>query len=226
MATETLSKIDAQPSFENIDKWVDDALTQPDSFALMRDKPKLFVTWSLGPIFRTRDSDNIQTSNANALLKHLGSDHTLTGWEVIGCSHWAVGHVDHLAFQVIEVYKGKEGDPWAVPGKIGYRLTRIARVIKKWFDDLEEYPVADADELLKVELEASLETIEQQSKTGYYLSKHGVELKSKLPTDWVKKIYKILSHNGGISTDGQGAWADEDKLVAALKELEFVQPEV
>lgn len=219
------ARLDASPSFTDVDKWVDEALKEPDSFAMHDRDPKWFVTWSLGPVYKHRDSDNIGEANANALIKHLESDPSLSNdWDVIGCSHWAVGHVDHLAFKVIEkvgkaVPKSTELPyTYMLKSRPGYRLARIARVLKQWFDNLEEYPVADDEELSRIEFEASLDAIQSQSPP------RGRDFIDKLPEDWVSQVYGVMSHDGMISTEGQGAWADEEQLEQTLDSLGFLQP--
>ncbi|MFA6132402.1 MAG: hypothetical protein WC869_00145 [Phycisphaerae bacterium] len=210
------------PVFADVNKWVNDALRRPDSFALWEDDPKWFSTWSLGPVFKHRDSDNIQLANAESLIEHLEADKTLDGtWEIVGCSHWAVGHVDHLAFQVIEKCGRavpKSTELGYTINRPGFRLTRIARVIKQWFDDLEAYPVADDAKLSQIEFEASLEAIQQQSPPS------GRDFIDQLPKDWFSQVYGPLWRNGGLSTESQGAWADEVKLEQTLDSLGFLKP--
>lgn len=218
------TRLDPRPAFHDIDKWVNEALTRPDSFAMRDDDPKWFTTWSLGPVFKHRDSDNIQEANARALMKHLESDPTLAPyWDIIGCSHWAVGHVDHLAFKVIgKVGRGPSKSTdllYLVPSRPGYMVTRMARVVKDWFDGLEEYPVADDEELSKIEYEASLETLQQQSPP------RGRDFIDVLPENWVDLVYNRMYQTGGISVEGQGAWADEDKLEETLDSLGLLKPE-
>lgn len=192
--------------------------------------PKWFTTWSLGPVFRHRDSDNIQEANANSLLRYLESDPGLReDWEIVGCSHWAVGHVDHLAFKVLTEMSAEEKalaaehkdspTEYFVPSYPGYKLTRIARVLTAWFDGLEQYPVADDSELSRIEYEASLEAIRDQAPP------RGRELKDDLPDDWVESVYSKLWRTGAIDTSGQGAWCDEDELAKVLDELKFLKPE-
>jgi hypothetical protein len=95
----------------------------------------------------------------------------------------------------------------------------MARVVKDWFDGLEEYPVADDEELSKIEYEASLETIQQQSPP------RGRDFIDVLPENWVDLVYNRMYQTGGISVEGQGAWADEDKLEETLDSLGLLKPE-
>lgn len=228
-----ITKTEPNPVFDDVDKWVGDALRRPDSFAMFDDDPKMFVTWSLGPVIEHRDSDSIQRANAIALKKALEEDPELKGWRIIGCSHWAVGHVDHLAFQVLTKMTKEEMDLVAehktpatghmVLSRPGFKLTRIALFVKQWFDNLEEYPIADEDELGKLELEESLETIQQQASSC--LRGTELALQDNLPDDWFMKVFAILDRQGAISHSSGGAWAEEDKLLEALKKLKYTKPE-
>ena len=208
------------PVFEDIDKWVKDALARPDSFAMHEGDARMFVTWSLGPVVKHRDSDSIQRANYNALIKALEEDKTLTGWEITGCSHWAVGHVDHLSFRVTCL--AKPGDTeYLIPSKPKFKLTRIALFVKQWFDNLSEYPVADEEELSMIEHEDAIETITSQAPSC--LRGTETKLKDDLPEDWVSHVHRILDRAGKIDHSSSGAWADEDALRAALEKLDFVK---
>jgi hypothetical protein len=209
--------LDASPAFDNLDKWVTEALKEPDSFAMWESRPEMFVTWSLGPVHVHRDSSILEQVNSNALIKHLESDPTLQDqWENIGCSHWAVGHVDHLAFQVIEPTTDSNAT-WKIPGRPGFSLTRIARVIKQWFDDLSDYPCADDAALSDAEYEASIKAIEDSIR--------GVELIDNVPDDWPSQVYDIVVKNGKILVEGDGAYVEEADVKAALEKLGFIKPD-
>ncbi len=215
----------------DIDKWVDDALRRPDSFALFESKPKLFKTWSLGPVIRHRDSDIIQRCNATAMLEELEKNHR--DWELIGCSHWAVGHVDHLSFLVLARMTAAEEllvaenkaltSGWAVPSRPGFKLSRVAMFVKKWFEDLEQYPIADETALGQLELEESLEAINDQACSA--LRHTGLELNDKLPDDWTMQVYDILSRDGKIHAEGSGMYVDDEALCEALQALKFAHLE-
>ena len=86
--------------------WVREALERPGSFLLWGTHPRsedMFVDWSLGPVIEHRDSEVLDRANARALKRELSSDPSLEDdWMITGCSHWAVGHVDHLSFRVLE----------------------------------------------------------------------------------------------------------------------------
>lgn len=131
---------------EQIAKWIRDALERPSNFSMWSQAPhadEMFATWSLGPVIEHRDSDVLQRSNAAALRKHLASDPTLASdYDLTECNHWAVGHVTHLSFRVIE----SDGTP-----------SRIARIMREWSDMLAEYPVADESLFSEMESESAEE---------------------------------------------------------------------
>lgn len=123
--------------------WVEEMLQRPGSFGYSGDQEGMFQTWSLGPAILTRDSDVLEKANAIALQHHLEElakkDKSLKGeWEITHASHWAVGWVDHLSFHAID----DAGRP-----------TKIAAILKKWFDALKDYPVADENLLSEMEAE-------------------------------------------------------------------------
>ncbi len=141
-------KIDAPKAFskdtdEQTAKWIRDALQRPGSFGLWSEHPHyadMFVTWALGPVIETRDSDTLERCNARALREYLAKDRTLAkDWCETEAGHWAVGHVTHLSFRVID----RRGNP-----------TRIARVLREWFDALSDYPVANESLYSEMETEA------------------------------------------------------------------------
>ena len=141
-------KIDAPKAFskdtdEQTAKWIREALEHPGSFGLSSEHEHyddMFKTWSLGPVIETRDSDTLEKSNARALREYLAKDRTLKrDWCETECNHWAVGWVTHLSFRVID----RRGNP-----------TRIARVLREWFDSLSDYPIADESLYSEMEREA------------------------------------------------------------------------
>lgn len=131
---------------EQIKKWISDALERPGSFGLWREHPRydeMFQTWSLGPVIETRDSDVLDRANAEALRRHLATDPTLADdWYLTEANHWAVGWVTHLSFRVV--------DPDGTP-------SRMARVVREWFDALADYPIANESLHSEMECEAAEE---------------------------------------------------------------------
>lgn len=107
---------------------IQEALKRPSDFGYRGDLP-LGTTWSLGPVVRQRDSSILEESNYHVLMGLLKSRTDLEGmWEITGCSHWAVGWVDHLSYQVVD----DNGQP-----------TAMHRFVEEWFEDRDNYIVAD-----------------------------------------------------------------------------------
>lgn len=117
---------------EPTNKEIIDVLQRPSHFAYYGGNKEMFVTWSLGPIIRHRDSDILQQSNADALERMLRDDRSLDDdWSVERLSHFAVGWIERLSFRAID----EHGQP-----------TRIFKLLLGWHDMLEEHPVADEDD--------------------------------------------------------------------------------
>jgi hypothetical protein len=130
------------------EKEITDALQRPRDFGYFNDVDDgMFVTWSLGPIIETRDSDCLERCNAEALRRYLATMPELADdWRITPCSHWAVGHVDHLSYRVI-----KDG-----------KASKMARIVKAWFHYLDKvHPVADEDLLTEMEHEEAQEVWER-----------------------------------------------------------------
>lgn len=184
---------------------VQQALQRPSDFGYFGGDPAMFDTWSLGPVIRHRDSGLLDQSNAEALEAHLKSDASLDAdWRISGCSHWAVGWVDHLSFRVVE-------DDRATP-------TRIARVLKAWFDALDDYPVADEDDYSKREYEALLENFERALDwSNLTLNAKGQEI------DWVSAFMDWAGETGHEccieNIDDQGAYPCDGHLEEGLRTL-------
>ncbi len=134
---------------EQIQKWIDDALERPSSFGLWSGHPHygdMFDTWSLGPVIEHRDSPILDKANAEALRRYLAKDETLESeYYFTECNHWAVGWVTHLSFHACEIADGKR-EP-----------TRMARIVREWFDGLAEYPCADESLWSEMESESAEE---------------------------------------------------------------------
>jgi len=178
------------------------ALKRPESFGYSGYNKEMFETWALGPVIRTRDSGLLEQSNADALEDYLQSDPSLEDeWEITGANHWAVGWVDHLSFRVID----ENGEP-----------TRISRVIKKWFEDLDGYPIADEEDYSRRELEATVENIEQV----------GMSMVSDDATEtWPYDVYSWLSNNYPSeieSREDQGGYPSDDSVKEALEDLGYL----
>lgn len=191
------------PKIEVTEDDVRKALKAPRDFGSHGDDD-LFVTWSLGPLMRHRDSSLLDESNADALIKHLESDPTLADdWCVKRCSHWAVGWVDHLSFRAVEA----DGAP-----------TRIFRVLMEWNALLSNYPVADDEDFSRREYAATIANIESE----------GERLTSTdAPKDWPAKVFSWLWDNDQReveAVDGGGGYSSREAITAALTALGFACP--
>lgn len=185
------------------DDWLDEALAEPDSFGMASDTSHyadFFKTWSVGPTIEHRDSDLRQRVNAEALKKHLESDPSLKDeWFILEASHWMVGHVDHLSFHAVDLIDGQR-----VP-------TRMCRVVKEWFDQLREYPVADEDLFFQREQEAFIECITGEGQR--YVS-------DRAPKDWAKRVYDHLKAENEIALNyASEPYVDERPIREALRTL-------
>lgn len=180
-------------------------LERPPSFAYFGDdKDRMFVDWTLGPVIRHRDSGLLDRSNARVLIRHLEADPTLADdWRVTECSHWAVGHVDHLSYRV----KESDGSP-----------TRVARVIRAFYDALKDYPVADDDDYSTLEYETAQDWFEQEGPRQ--AKSHGFIL----PDDWQCKVDQWWQANDCSALenrDDQGACPDDEQWLAAFEGCGF-----
>lgn len=187
---------------------VREALELPRDFGYSGDLD-LGNTWALGPVIRTRDSSLLEESNADALeaalaaatkAKEVESD----SWEVTHSSHWAVGWVDHLSYQVIDA----QGNP-----------TRMARWLKRWFEALADYPVADEEDVSRREYEATIENIESEGRRM---------LRDDVPKDWAEQVFSWFWDNDQAaveSHDGGGGYPNDAQLREALADLGFLEPE-
>jgi hypothetical protein len=183
-----------------------EAVKMPEDFAYFGDLP-IGDTWSLGPVILTRDSDLLTESNAQALKNSLEEIPEFEGeYAIESMNHWAVGWTEHLCFHVFEY----DGD-LMVP-------TEIFKWIKKWFEALEDYPVADEEDWSRREVEATLENITNE----------GIHLVRECTEGWESKVYSWLWDNDQYSVeshDGGGGYPSDSAIRKALKALNMLDPE-
>jgi hypothetical protein len=194
---------------------IKEALARPDSFGYFGDDTdRMFVTWALGPVIEHRDSGLLDRSNAAVLKRELGKHPEWSDdWRITEASHWAVGHVDHLSYRVIDD-SGK--------------ATPIARFIKEWFRYLRDvYPVADEDHWGQLESDASYTWIKQEapreaSRLGFIVPDDvdGDTLADRLMTWWGDHRCTALE-----SVDDQGASPSGDDYRAAFEGCGFAHEE-
>ncbi len=186
---------------EVTEKEIGQALERPSDFGYFgEDKDLMFVTWSLGPVIETRDSDVLTRANAEALKRHLRSDPTLEkDWRIVGCSHWAVGHVDHLSFRALTKPLDKGGKP-----------TRIFRIVMEWFDGLRECLVADESLYSEMELEEWNRAVDAEVT---HLQHRG-RIRENLTDDEQSKLCQALGER-----DNDPDSVTQENVLEAAKEL-------
>lgn len=179
------------------EEFIKAVLKRPSDFGYFGDNEEMFVTWSLGPVIRHRDSDILEQSNADALEKCLNEEHPELSedWSITQCSHWCVGWCDHFSFRVVN----PDGS-----------LSDIAKFYLDWERKLDDYPVADEDDYSEREYEAACELIQ-------YLAE-GMGLKEDLPEGWVGEVYSNLD-------DPRPEYIDEENLDRVLTDLGFKEEE-
>jgi hypothetical protein len=128
----------------------------------------MFSTWGISPFAQTRDSDALARSNWAVISKDL-TDRFGDDVEVISCSHWACGWIEHLTVRVID----EHGLP-----------TEAFLAVCEWKDTLNDYPVANDDHFSELEMEETIETI-----ANCY---QNLVRDENLPDDWAAVIYGAL----------------------------------
>lgn len=201
-----MKTIDIEPDIELTPEEIRRRMKMPESFALFRDigdpsiNHLLTKTWTLDPVFRTRDSSIREESNADHLIEMLKSREDLKGdWHITGCSHSLVGWVDHLSFRMLE----EAGTT---------KLTRMAKVYLAWERRAKEGCI-DEDDVNRREEESALKSIEDEGRR-YVASDAG--------KDWPQQVMDWLHEhdNGALSNEsGDGASIGTAILLPAMLEL-------
>jgi len=186
-------------------KEIKEALARPRDFAYSGDNDEMFITWSLGPVIRCRDSGLLDQSNADAIVKALEERPEFNDeWCVTGCNHWAVGWVDHLSFHAVD----EHGNP-----------TPVFRFIASLFDALADYPVLDDDDYCEREHEATLENIVEAGRTF---------VSDDAPEDWPSDCFGWFWDNDQTAveaSDDQGGYPSDDQIKKALGALGYLDAE-
>jgi hypothetical protein len=191
------------------EKEITEALRQPSDFGLSshaEHSEEMFVTWSLGPVIRHRDSNLLDQVNADALEKHLHEDHPELEdeWCITSCNHWAVGWVDHLSFHAVN----EKREP-----------TKMFEVLTEWSNSLADYPCADDDDLSKREYENTLENITNEG------TRFVVET---APLTWAEDVFGWLWDNDQEEVDpkdGFGGYPSQEAIKKALSALGWLEKE-
>lgn len=155
--------------------------------------------WCVGPVVLTRDSTLMENTNYIRLVECLDDNKEIEGdWEIHRFSHWAVGWVKHLSFRVLD----EKGAP-----------TEVYRVVKEWFDGLQDYPCADDELLSEMEYDAAIEAIISQGSRW---------LKEPIRDEWASEVWRWLWENAQAELedrDGNGASPSEEIVREALRSL-------
>jgi len=102
---------------ERADYDIEKVLGRPSNYMHGDDK-RTFVTWSIGPVVLTRDSEIIDQANYKVLVASLAAaeengDIEKESYSLNRASHWAVGWVEHLSF----LARAESGEHHVVLGK-------------------------------------------------------------------------------------------------------------
>lgn len=163
------------------------------------------MTWALGPVLRTRDSNLLDASNADAIEKILNENRQFDGdWQITRVSHWAVGWCEHLSFKVIK------------DGTID-ELTEVFWKIHSIFEALDCYPVLNDDDFSRREYEQTLKNIEDIGCRW---------LSDKAGASWAADVYAYLSDNCPHEVDSRdfnGAYPTDKSVKDAMQALEIFE---
>ena len=127
--------------------------------------------WVLGPIVLTRDSENIEKVNHEALVKKL-KEHKIpeSTYVFLDFNHFAVGWVTRLCYQVL-----------TTAGKV----TKVCRFMEAWNEALEDYPCADDDRLSELDLEDVHDYLDAEYDSW--------TSKERRPADYIEEICECFS---------------------------------
>ena len=196
-----------------LQKKIEDAQKVPNDFGLSssheRYKEIIYEkTWSLGAIFRHRDSNLLELSNADALIKMLEEHKDIRkDWMIVECDHWACGWVEHLAFKIFDDIETKQ------PSK-------VFKLLKQFNNELADYPVADENDYSKREYEATVENIKDCANQ--------FELKDNLPNDWPEQCWSWFWENNQSAIenkDGNGGYPTKEEMKNCLISLDLIVKE-
>lgn len=181
-----------------------EAIARPSYFGYRGGNDKLFETWSLGPVILTRDSNLREESNAAVLKKVLEEKTEFNDkWEIVSCSHWAVGWVEHLSYEAI----GPDGE-----------ATDLHEWLGEWFGGLLDYPFADDSDFYERQYEATIKNI---TDVGYSLVDD-----AKAPEDWAEQVFDWFRDNDENALedhDDTGAYPSKEQMEAALRALGWLE---
>lgn len=146
-------------------------------------------TWAFS-IARHRDSEILEQSNWHVIQTDM-QERFPDDVEVVWCSHWAVGWIEHLAVRLIDDEE---------------TLTDAGHAILEWKERLDDYPVADDEDLSEREHEALWENFESD------LAEYSV--RDNLPDDWRSHVFDEAVPE--LNNDGSNYYGTDlhDELLA------------
>ena len=156
--------------------------------------------WTIGPAMLSRDSPLRVEINFEELEKALEAAGHLEGeWEMVRCSHWAVGWLEHLSFRVIDE-----------AGKV----TPMYRFVADWFKSISEGGCANEDEL----------TARKHAQCIRWITDSGRRHVVAGAEEWQRKVYRWLLENEEDQVedddpDSDGACPDDDAVLRAIRAL-------
>lgn len=204
-------------SITPIEKIAEEALERPSDFGWFG-RDEMFVTWGWSGLSRHRDSNLIDISNWEVSLELLKEEAEKQGWEyeVIGMSHWAVGHADSVIVPVLRPDFPVEEDSYYGARRLKDIEEEDITDIFKWImteliEPLCQYPVLDEMHLSDLEYEASIENI--KNEMPYWCDVSDEELSD---------LYGWLTDNIGYNDDGNGCWYSREQITEACWNLGFM----
>lgn len=177
------------------------------SFAYRGELP-IGETWAF-TISRHRDSEILGISNFEVIRADLEKRFP-DDCEVVHCSHWAVGWIDHLAVRMLD--------------DVG-EVTPAGIAAIDWAGVLENYPVASDEDLSAREYDATLDGIGQALRSVADEFEIPAGRTMGLPGELFSWFWE---HDQGAveSRDGGGGYPSDDQIRAALDGLGFARAEV
>lgn len=192
--------------------FIKNALTRPNDFGYFGNNDRLFKTWSLGPVIENRDSGLLTQSNAVAIKAALEKFPEYSDkWELVNCSHWAVGWVNHLSFEVYDD-SGNESP--------------ILDVLIDIHNQLCDYPVLDEDDYSQRESEATIENIKDACQYWRYNDLNNDDL--SLPENYEYTLdswFAEHDYSAIENTDDRGGYPSDEQLYNAFVALGWLSPE-
>lgn len=188
---------------------------------------------------RHRDSDNLQNSNFDAVLKTLSEKFELNDdYQVLGSSHWAVGWCDQIMVRALQCKceDWEDADITAHPDNAakGLKLWRchtcgtdfgiesirpVFYEMLEFKNRLEQYPLLDEEDFSRREHEELMEYIEREVSAICVRFQNGEEIKDDFeanPADVARILFDeySVSHVDDLSYE----WMEDAVLTLAEKE--------